>query len=98
MLFTTCTPMLGDDTHRSRTPWAISFETRERELLFAGEYTPLVNYEHQLGREVELAVPTPDYYVPLVYIAGARTLSEPLTFPVEGVDGGSVSMLAMQVG
>ena len=39
--------------------WAISFETRARELLLAGEYKPLVNYELQLGSEAELAVPTP---------------------------------------
>jgi 4,5-DOPA dioxygenase extradiol len=57
-----------------------------------------VNYEDQLGSEAELAVPTPDHYVPLLYVAGTRVPSEPLTFPVEGVDGGSVSMLAVQVG
>jgi 4,5-DOPA dioxygenase extradiol len=78
--------------------WAISFETRVRELLLAGGYKPLVNYDLQLGSEAELAVPTPDHYVPPLYIAGTRTSSEPLTFPVEGVDGGSVSMLAVQVG
>jgi 4,5-DOPA dioxygenase extradiol len=77
---------------------AISFETRVRELLLAGEYKPLVNYEHQLGIEAELAVPTPDHYVPLLYVVGTRMSTEPLTFPVEGVDGGSVSMLAVQVG
>ncbi len=44
--------------------WAISFETRVRELLLAGEYKPLVNYEDQLGSEAELAAPTPDHYVP----------------------------------
>src|ERR1700693_4850696 len=78
--------------------WAISFETRVRQLLLAGEYKPLVNYEHQLGSEAELAVPTPDHYLPLLYVAGTRTSSDPVTFPVEGVDGGSVSMLAVQVG
>jgi hypothetical protein len=35
-------------------------------------------------------VPTPDHYLPLLYVAGTRISSEPLTFPVEGVDGGSV--------
>ena len=78
--------------------WAVSFENRVRELLLAGEYKPLFNYEHQLGSEAELAVPTPDHYLPLLYVAGTRTQTEPLTFPVEGVDGGSVSMLAVQVG
>jgi 4,5-DOPA dioxygenase extradiol len=78
--------------------WAISFETRVRELLLAGEYKPLVSYERQLGSEAELAVPTPDHYLPLLYVVGTRAATEPLTFPVEGVDGGSVSMLAVQVG
>ena len=78
--------------------WAVSFESRVRELLLAGEYKPLVNYEHQLGSEAELAVPTPDHYLPLLYVAGSRTSSEPVTFPVEDVDGGSVSMLAVKVG
>lgn len=78
--------------------WTISFETRVRELLLAEEYTPLINYEERLGSEADLAVPTPDHYLPLLYIAGTRTRSESLAFPVEGVDGGSVSMLALRVG
>ncbi len=78
--------------------WAISFESRVRELLLAGDHKPLIAYESQLGSEAELAVPTPDHYLPLLYIAGTRTASEPVAFPVEGVDGGSVSMLAVQVG
>lgn len=78
--------------------WAISFEKRLRELLLAEEYGPLVDYENRLGREAELAVPTPDHYLPLLYVIGTRAPSEPLAFPVEGVDGGSVSMLTVRVG
>jgi len=78
--------------------WASSFEKRVRELLLAEDYKPLIAYDTQLGFEAELAVPTRDHYLPLLYIAGARTTPDPIKFPVEGVDGGSVSMLAMQVG
>lgn len=78
--------------------WAVSFEKRVRELLLAEEHNPLVEYENKLGREAVLAAPTPDHYLPLLYIIGARTPSEPVTFPVEGVDGGSISMLAVRVG
>jgi len=78
--------------------WTLSFESRVRELLLAEQYGPLINYENQLGSEADLAVPTPDHYLPLLYIAGTRTQSESLTFPVEGVDGGSVSMLTVLVG
>ena len=78
--------------------WAISFEKRVRELLLGGEHNPLIDYEDKLGSEAVLAVPTPDHYLPLLYVLGTRTPSEPVTFPVEGVDGGSISMLAVQVG
>jgi hypothetical protein len=39
-------------------------------------------------------IPTPDHYLPLRYVIGTRTPSQPVTFPVEGVDGGSMSMLS----
>jgi 4,5-DOPA dioxygenase extradiol len=78
--------------------WAVSFEQRVRELLLADDAKPLVEYEDKLGSVAMLAVPTPDHYLPLLYVIGARTASEAVTFPVEGVDGGSISMLAVQVG
>jgi 4,5-DOPA dioxygenase extradiol len=45
-----------------------------------------------------LSIPTPDHYLPLLYVIGARRKGEQVSFPVEGVDGGSVSMLVVQVG
>ena len=78
--------------------WAVSFERRVRELLLSDETKPLIGYEHKLGKEAMLAVPTPDHYLPLLYVIGCRTESEPVSFPVEGVDGGSISMLAVRVG
>lgn len=77
--------------------WAVRFEKRARELMEAGEHVPLVAYE-SLGRDALLAVPTPDHYLPLLYVLGTRSPGEPVSFPVEGVDGGSVSMLSVQVG
>jgi 4,5-DOPA dioxygenase extradiol len=77
--------------------WATRFERRARDLLLAGEAKPLIEYE-TLGREALLSIPTPDHYLPLLYVIGARQQGDPVTFPVEGVDGGSISMLSVQVG
>ena len=77
--------------------WAVDFETRARELLQAGDDAPLIDYEN-LGREALLSIPTPDHYLPLLYVIGARTPNDRVTFPVEGVDGGSISMLSVQIG
>ena len=77
--------------------WAVRFETLARELLLAGNDTPLVNYE-ELGRDALLSAPTPDHYLPLLYVIGQRRGDEPVSFPVEGFDGGSISMLTIQIG
>jgi 4,5-DOPA dioxygenase extradiol len=77
--------------------WAVRFEEQARQMMLAGEVKPLIDYE-RLGRDAMLSVPTPDHYLPLLYVLGARQQGEPITFPIEGIDGGSISMLAAQVG
>lgn len=77
--------------------WAVRFEQEARGFLQSGDHRPLIRYEI-LGREAQLSIPTPDHYLPLLYVIGARAEREPLSFPVEGVDGGSISMLAVQLG
>jgi 4,5-DOPA dioxygenase extradiol len=77
--------------------WAVRFETAAKNLMVNGEFEPLINYE-SLGRDALLSIPTPDHYLPLLYVLGTRRKNEAITFPVEGVDGGSISMLAVQVG
>jgi 4,5-DOPA dioxygenase extradiol len=77
--------------------WAVRFEKQAREFLLAGEHEPLVDYE-MLGRDAMLSAPTPDHYLPLLYIMGIGRDGEPVSFPVEGVDGGSISMLTVKFG
>jgi 4,5-DOPA dioxygenase extradiol len=45
-----------------------------------------------------LAVPTPEHYLPLLYVLAQQQDGEPTTFPVAGFDGGSISMLSVRVG
>lgn len=77
--------------------WAVRFENEAKGLLVTGDHKPLVDYE-SLGREALLSIPTPDHYLPLLYVIGARQQGDSITFPVEGVDGGSISMLSVRVG
>jgi 4,5-DOPA dioxygenase extradiol len=76
--------------------WAVEFETEARQMMIAGDYRPLIEYE-RLGRKALLSIPTPDHYFPLLYVVATRQEGELITFPVEGIDGGSISMLAVQV-
>jgi len=77
--------------------WAICFEKEAKEMMVAGDYKPLIDYE-RLGPEAQLSIPTPDHYLPMLYVLGNRQQGEVITFPIEGVDGGSISMLTVQVG
>jgi len=77
--------------------WAVRFEKKARDLMSAGDFQPLVEYE-SLGRDATLSAPTPDHYLPLLYVLGAADAGERVTFPVEGVDGGAVSMLTVRIG
>jgi len=77
--------------------WAVRFEKQAREILLSGDYAPLIAYE-TLGRDATLSVPTPEHYLPLLYVMAVSREGEQVSFPVDGVDGGSVSMLAVQFG
>lgn len=83
----------------SRDPydWAVRFESAARDMMLAGEHKPLIHYE-TLGPDAALSIPTPDHYLPLLYVLGAQQNGENVRFPVTGVDGGSISMLTVQIG
>lgn len=80
-------------------PWANSFNEFVREhISFRGDPTahPLINFmQHENAR---LANPTPEHYLPLLYVLGTQQPDDPVTFPVDGIEMGAVSMLSVQVG
>jgi 4,5-DOPA dioxygenase extradiol len=77
--------------------WAVRFESQARAWMLAGEHQQLIGYEH-LGRDAASSAPTPDHYLPLLYVLGAQRPDDGVEFPIDGVDGGSVSMLSVRVG
>jgi 4,5-DOPA dioxygenase extradiol len=77
--------------------WGLRFEAFARERLAAHDFETLAGYE-QLGRDAALSAPTPEHYLPLVYVTAVCGDDDAISFPTEGFDGGSVSMLAVQVG
>jgi 4,5-DOPA dioxygenase extradiol len=76
--------------------WAIRFDADVQRYLRDGEDQALVRYERH--RDGKLAVPTPDHYLPLLYVAGIRRNDDALTILVDGIDLGSVSMTAVRLG
>jgi len=77
--------------------WASRFSGRVREALAEGRFDALIAWE-ALDVDARLSVPTPDHYLPLLYVVAQRQADEAITFPVDGIEYGSIGMLAVVVG
>lgn len=78
-------------------PWALEFDEGVRDSLLAGNHRALIDYR-SLGRSADLAVPTLDHYLPLIYALALQEPGEQLTFPYEGIQNASIAMRCFQVG
>ncbi|AWH88300.1 4,5-DOPA-extradiol-dioxygenase [Limnobaculum parvum] len=77
--------------------WAERFDSFVRDnLSWQGDNHPLVNFID--NPDAYLACPTPEHYLPLLYVLGAREYNEPVSIPVDGIVMGSLSMLSVKVG
>ena len=78
-------------------PWAVRFAERVKERIVARDHDSLVEYP-RLGPEAALAVPTPEHYLPLLYVLGMRGEDDPVAFVTDAVVMGSISMTSIVVG
>lgn len=76
--------------------WAVRFNDKVRESLAAHDHAALIAFE-TLGADAHLSVPTPDHYLPLLYVIAQQDQDEAISFPVDGIEYGSVGMLAVAV-
>ncbi len=84
-------------TGDSATPaWASDFDERVARAFEAHDDGILLRaLETDEGRS---AHPTPDHYLPLLYVAGAARPEDAVRFPVTGFDMGSLSMRSILLG
>ena len=77
--------------------WAVRFDEYVRDALTTRQYDRLIEY-HQAGEDARLAVPTPEHYLPLLYVLGAQREDETAAVAVDGIELGSIAMLSVVVG
>jgi len=75
--------------------WAERFNDFVRSAIVAGDHAALIDYATHT--DAALAVPTPEHYLPLLYVLGTRQEAERATVPVDGIEAGTVSMLCVQL-
>ncbi|MFN5356594.1 MAG: 4,5-DOPA dioxygenase extradiol [Bacteroidota bacterium] len=77
--------------------WALEFDSIVKTHILNKDYLPLVNYQ-TFGTLAQLAVPTNDHYLPMIYSLGLADKNEATTMLFEGMQYGSVSMRCFRVG
>ena len=76
---------------------AQQFAEFARKALRERDWPALVNYQTQ-GAAAQFAVPHPDHYLPLLYVAGASSQSDPMTISNDALTYGSLDMLSVRFG
>jgi 4,5-DOPA dioxygenase extradiol len=77
--------------------WAVRFNEKVREALASRDHQALIELE-RLGEDARLSVPTPEHYLPLLYIAALQGEDEEMSFAVDGYEMGSLGMLTAVAG
>jgi 4,5-DOPA dioxygenase extradiol len=77
--------------------WGLRFEAGLRAAMQEHHFDEVAAYE-SMGRDAALSAPTPEHFLPLLYVLAQHDGAEAVSFPVEGFDGGSVSMLSVRLG
>ena len=86
------------DFHRSGGyDWAVRFDKELRSRLLAGDHEALIDYE-SLGATATLAIPTPEHYLPLLYVLALQKTDEPVALFNEETLMGSISMTSVAIG
>jgi 4,5-DOPA dioxygenase extradiol len=83
----------------SATPydWAVRFDQKTRLAISARNHESLMALE-ALDADGRRAVPTPEHYLPLLYMLGLQRNTDRVSFPVGGIDLGSISMTSVLMG
>lgn len=76
--------------------WAIEAREIVNAHLMDGNYQPLIHYE-RLPKAVQLAVPSPDHYLPLVYALGLQRNGEGPTLFNDKLVAGGLSMTSLKI-
>lgn len=77
--------------------WAKQINQKMKDLILNNEHERLVKYE-SLGREALMAIPTPEHYIPLLYVLGLKGKNEKIHFFNDKAVGGSLTMTSVKIG
>jgi 4,5-DOPA dioxygenase extradiol len=76
--------------------WAAEASAKMKECILSGDYNPLINYKSQ-GKAFDLAIPTPDHYLPLLYTLALKEENEKISLFNDKAVAGSLTMTSVKI-
>lgn len=77
--------------------WASEVSKKMKKFILSGDHKQLINY-HSQGKEFNLAVPTPEHYLPLIYALALKEENEEVSLFNDKAVGGSLTMTSVKIG
>lgn len=85
------------NTPGSGYDWAIEADEKMKSFILDNDHNALINFKSQ-GKIFDLAIPTPEHYLPLLYSLGLKDSSESVNLFNDSTLGGSLSMTSVKIG
>jgi 4,5-DOPA dioxygenase extradiol len=76
--------------------WALEASAAMKKSILSGDHKPLIGFKTQ-GRAFDLAIPTPEHYLPLLYVLALQGKGEAATLFNDRAIGGSLTMTSVRV-
>jgi 4,5-DOPA dioxygenase extradiol len=76
--------------------WAIEASEKMKQFILSGDHQQLIDYGSQ-GKAFDLAIPTPEHYLPLLYTLALKGEDEKVSLFNDKAVGGSLSMTSVKI-
>jgi len=76
--------------------WALEANDKMKKFILSGDHASLINFKGQ-GKAFDLAIPTPEHYLPLIYTLALKGEKEQTTFYNDKPVGGSLTMTSVKI-
>lgn len=77
--------------------WALETDAKMKAFILDGNHKPLIDFRSQ-GKGFELAIPTPEHYLPLLYTLALQDKNEKIEIFNDKAVGGSLTMTSVKIG
>lgn len=76
--------------------WAVEANEKMKRHILNGDHAPLINFKSQ-GKAFDMAIPTPDHFLPLLYTLGLKEEKEKVSLFNDKAIGGSLTMTSVKI-